>query len=834
MSELVGARAIATALSRLAGIAVSAKQVYRLAEQERGPIRADRERWTVRAEAAALEQWWTTAHFPRTFGKRLMNMALGRERAPMPKGKHIVRAAAGQVGELRVVGPIGTGELTTQAFLDAVTKLGAVDTIRVVINSDGGLVNDGLAIYHTLRMQKAKVEVEIVGVAASMASAIAMAGAKISMAEDGLFMFHDPWSVVGGNSAELRTAADMLDKYGESMAGIYARRTKYTEAQILEMMGEDRGAGTWLNAPQALAAGFIDAILAPAEARLPVIPAAALAKRITKGNKGAPTVKKFAAQLVALIAAMVKGDVKREDIIDDLAVQSELTIDKVNEIIEGKAFPTLAQLRAFADALGSSTKELRPLAEADGHKFDAKKPAATAQLPAVAQVSDVGREVREALAADRTRALTIQAVGRQHGLPDDAIATIVAASADVAAGNGAILAWLSDPKNKPRINAANGNLSGGEDERTKFVAGATQALDVRAGLAKRENGNQFYGLTLTGLAAKALAMAGISVAGLTQDGIARKVLASQTTSDFPQLLSSTAGKVLRAAYGAFPATWASWALKGSVSDFKIAPRVQMGSFNNLALIPEGGEYTAGSLSEDYENAQAATKGKLLRLTRQMVVNDDLGGFQRRAQLMGSAAARTVNADAYAYLTSGASNHGPTTTDGGQYFNATAQAAGTSGHGNLTSSGTAITTASIAVGRNIMRTRRDKGFRETLNILPKVLLAPVGKEDIAWAVLNSITDVSQSNPAKKNYAFDVAKLDLVTDPYLDTISATAWYMFAAPADAAAGFEVVFLDGEETPFIDEMVDFMTDAMDFKIRLDYGVATGDWRGGYKNVGA
>ena len=76
--------------------------------------------------------------------------------------------------------------------------------------------------------------------------------------------------------------------------------------------------------------------------------------------------------------------------------------------------------------------------------------------------------------------------------------------------------------------------------------------------------------------------------------------------------------------------------------------------------------------------------------------------------------------------------------------------------------------------------------------------------------------------------------MVSDPYLDGInSGLSWFMFADPADVAA-FEIVFLDGNETPFVDEAIDFDTDAMKFKVRLDYGIAIGDWRAGYKNVGA
>ena len=371
----------------------------------------------------------------------------------------------------------------------------------------------------------------------------------------------------------------------------------------------------------------------------------------------------------------------------------------------------------------------------------------------------------------------------------------------------------------------------GLDSREKFIVGASRALQLRLGVAKPDPGNEFQGITLSALAAEALKHAGVSVVGLTPSLVTDKVLASQTTSDFPRLLSNVIGKVMRKTYGIFPNTYQQIAYIGSVSDFKLSPRIQMGSFNNLETIPEGGEYKYGSLEEDYENAQAKTKGRAIKLTRQMIVNDDLGALNRMAQLLGRAAARTVNADLYALITGGASNNGPTGTDSIQYFNATAPA---SGHGNLTGTGTAISAASIALGRNMMRQQKDKGLKEMLNILPHVLLCPVGKEDTAWTVINSATDVSQSNPKKKNYVADVARLNLVTDPFLDEISATAWYLFTDPQDAAAGFEVVFLDGVQEPYIAEMVDFDTDSMKFKVRLDYGIAIGDWRGGYKNAGA
>ncbi len=449
--------------------------------------------------------------------------------------------------------------------------------------------------------------------------------------------------------------------------------------------------------------------------------------------------------------------------------------------------------------------------------------------------ADVTKAVQDAQRAEAQRRADIKtAFGRfatEHRDLLDACLDDMACSADAARAK--LLAKLGDGAG----SVGSGSVTLGTDADDKAFKGMEMALAIKCGIEKREKdpGNEFVGYHLTDVAAHCLTMAGISVKGLTRDGIARKVLGSMTSSDFPKLLSNVAGKVLRKAYDNFPNTYQMWCYKGSVSDFKQHQRIQMGSFNNLATIAEGGEYTYGSLTEQYENAQAVTKGRGLMMTRQMLVNDDLGGFNRRAALLGRAAARTVNTDAYAYLTSGSSKLGPTSADTGQYFNATVTTTA-GGHANYTSSGTAISTASIAVGRKTMRVQKDASNTETLNILPKVLLCSVTKEDIAWAVLNSVTDVSQSNQAKKNYAYDVAKLELVTDPYLDAsgISANAWYMFADPMDAAAAFEVCFLDGNDTPFIDDTIDFETDAMKMKVRLDYGVAIGDWRGGYLNAGA
>lgn len=689
----------------------------------------------------------------------------------------IVRAQGNGKAEILIYDFIGEdffGEgVTGKRIKQELDALGEVTDIDVRINSPGGNVWDGLTIYNLLKEHAAEIHVHIDGLAASAASFIAMAGNLITMGEGTMMMIHNPWSLAIGDADDMRKAADMLDKVESQFVDIYSRRTGNKRDDIAQMMDEE----TWLTDAEAVAQGFADerAVEDPPEEQQeqPSDHWQQMVARFKHPPESLKGVRKLAAVAVTTKSAPSDATPGGNMSTPNASVQNTTDIENARK-----------------EAKQAALKEEKE--RQDGIRAAFSAFAAHAEL-------------RDSCLQDQT-------------------CTVAAAREKLLERLGETAEPISGPA----------SVRPGVDGRDKFVAGAERALLVRVGQEKREQGNEFQGKTLWQIGAQALEMAGISTVGLTPDGIARKVLAAHTSSDFPQLLSNVAGKVLRAAYDNFPNTWQQIAAAGSVSDFKVHPRIQLGSFNNLETIPEGGEYKYGSLAEEYENAQATTKGRGIGMSRQMIVNDDLGGFNRRAQIMGRAAARSVNVDFYTFLTSGANNRGPTGADGGQYFNATAPSATGSGHGNLTTTGTAISAASIGVGRALMRKQKDKSVRETLNILPKVLLAPVGKEDLAWTVINSATDVSQANPSKKNYVADVARLDLVTDPFLDDISATAWYLFADPMDAAAGFEVVFLDGVQTPFVDDMIDFDTDTMKFKVRLDYGVAIGDWRGGYKNEGA
>ena len=150
------------------------------------------------------------------------------------------------------VGAFGAG---SKEFLSDLAKLDG-QHIHLRINSPGGSVIEGSAIYNSLRRHKGGLTVHIDALAASMASVIAMAGAPVYIADNALMMIHNPWTISAGDADQLRKEADLLDKLKSTLVNAYVRKTGMEQNQIAEMMDAE----TWLDAVEAVALGFADAI----------------------------------------------------------------------------------------------------------------------------------------------------------------------------------------------------------------------------------------------------------------------------------------------------------------------------------------------------------------------------------------------------------------------------------------------------------------------------------------------------------------------------------------------------------------------------------------------
>lgn len=182
-------------------------------------------------------------------------------RAKVASGYRVI-AKGTEAAELYLYGAIGGGwfdeGVTAKRVADDLKALGKVKTIDVRINSEGGDVFDGKAIYSLLVENPAKIVVHIDGVAASAASFIAMAGNSIDIAEGAFVMIHDAYGISMGRAEEMRRYADLLDTVNATIRDVYTARTKQTDAKVRAWMADE----TWFTAKEAVANGFADKMTA--------------------------------------------------------------------------------------------------------------------------------------------------------------------------------------------------------------------------------------------------------------------------------------------------------------------------------------------------------------------------------------------------------------------------------------------------------------------------------------------------------------------------------------------------------------------------------------------
>lgn len=162
-----------------------------------------------------------------------------------------IKAKADTSVEISIFDDIGAWGVTAQAFISGLKEHKGKD-VTCLINSPGGSVFDALAMYNALRANGGKITTKVIGVAASAASLVAMAGDEIIMPENTFMMIHNPWAFAAGNADELRDFADTLDTIGSSLVKTYVARTGLPEDEVKALLDAE----TWLTAEEAQAKGF--------------------------------------------------------------------------------------------------------------------------------------------------------------------------------------------------------------------------------------------------------------------------------------------------------------------------------------------------------------------------------------------------------------------------------------------------------------------------------------------------------------------------------------------------------------------------------------------------
>nr|DAV96764.1 MAG TPA: major capsid protein [Caudoviricetes sp.] len=357
----------------------------------------------------------------------------------------------------------------------------------------------------------------------------------------------------------------------------------------------------------------------------------------------------------------------------------------------------------------------------------------------------------------------------------------------------------------------------GEAESDKFRAAAQDAVLMAAGIPVADaapGAQELRGYSMIEMARESLRRESGSTVNFG-DNMELARAAINSTSTFPAIMSNLANKSVMVGFNEAETTYQIWAGKGSNRDFKEAARYALSEAGTLELVPEGGQFKQDSLGEASARTKVATYGKLFSLTRQAIINDDLGLFSKIATKYGSAAKRLVNKMVYAQLTGNVKMQ-----DNVALFD--------SKHGNVAGTGEALSVNAIA--KAIAAMRRQKGItgEATLNITPKYLVVPPELELAAYQIVNSTAAVDGVNSGVVNpYK---GRLVVVSDAELtDTY---AWYL-VADASQHDTIDVTYLNGVETPRLETRQGFEVDGIEYKVAFDVGVDAIDFRGLYKNAG-
>lgn len=421
----------------------------------------------------------------------------------------------------------------------------------------------------------------------------------------------------------------------------------------------------------------------------------------------------------------------------------------------------------------------------------------------------------DAVKQERQRASDIRVAVRSAGLDMSYADELIDGDVTVDAARAQVLEKLAARTESAPISSRADIFTTVDETETRRSL-MTEAVMYRANpSAKLSDGaRQYAGLSMIDIAKECLDARGVKYRGMDRLQIVSRSF--EGNSDLPNVLANVANKSLRQAYEAAPRTFTPWARQTTAPDFKLMSKVSLSDAPSLEKVTENGEFKRGAVTDGKETYQLATYGKIIGLTRQAIINDDLSAFTRVPAMFATAAANLESDTVYGILTANAA-----LADGVALFHAAT-------HLNYTSTGTVISIDSLGVAKKLMRLQKTpKGV--VMNLTPKFLIVPAQIENVGWQYTTpeyNAATAATVNPFR-------GQLQLIVEPRLDASSGTAWYM-AADSNMVDTIEYCYLEGQNGVYIETRQGFDVDGMEIKARLDFAAKAIDYRGLYKNVGA
>lgn len=478
---------------------------------------------------------------------------------------------------------------------------------------------------------------------------------------------------------------------------------------------------------------------------------------------------------------------------------------KLAEIVDGLAPADVTRIETEHATLVRSAEDIQREIRAEETRIAAANP-----------TQDPTEAVRLALSAERVRVSDIQAIGTRAGM--DAAAINVAVRDGVAVDVFRTQAFDALAARSAVHPTSPTNVAITRDEQETRRRGMSAAIVARMARSAGERVEipdyaRAYGeMGMVEMAAEVVGHRGhIRNAAQAIEVFSR---AFNTTSDFPGIFSDAVNVRLLARYQSAPATYRSIAANYNTTDFRPTNVIRAGDFPTLLPITESGEIKQGTFSESKEVFRVYPYGVGLPISRQMIINDNLGAID---QVLGSAGQRVVdweNAKVIAALLANAA----LLTDSVAMFHAD--------HGNLPTAA-AISVTSVGAGRAAMlkQTSLDGMM---LNLMPSVLLTGPDKQTLAEQLLTSITPVTTRSDVVPE---PMRKIVPLADGNIGT--GTKWWLFADPKIAPV-LVYGFLDGFQGPRLTVQQQFGQQGVVAQLEHDFGVAGIDYRGAVYNSGA
>lgn len=407
----------------------------------------------------------------------------------------------------------------------------------------------------------------------------------------------------------------------------------------------------------------------------------------------------------------------------------------------------------------------------------------------------------------------IRQLATKNGLTAAWADRLIDREATVEAAREAALDAMAARGSAPAIRTAQTDPTGGGDHlKARSKALAHRMAPSVVPLTDKAKPYQHY--TIRDHARDLLQLRGESTTGLSPDQIITRAM--NTVADFPGLLASTGNRTLAPPYQAALSPLRALFREATAIDFRPKIRLALSEHPQLLLVNETGEIKYGSRGENKETYGLETYGRLFSISRQALINDDLGAFADMTRDMAAAAAETENALRASFLITGNGN-GPSMADGLPLFHAK--------HGNL-GAPAALSVASLSAARAALRNQKGLDGVTPIGVTPVYLLVGPALETAAEQLLSTLSPVTvgEVNP------FNNGRLTLLVEPRL---TGTAWYLFAAPAQRAV-FEQAHLSAAPGPQMASKEGWDTLGVEFRVYLDYGAGVIDWRGAYRNPGA